>query len=278
MNLKNLSTAIISIITSILIFSCSGGKMSKETIKFPSIKDIPASAWKKLTQKKIYFGHQSVGFNIIDGIKDLMKENPKIKLNIVETADQSDFGAGLFAHSRIGKNVYPKSKIDEFVEFINKGIGGKADAAALKFCYVDVKAGTNVENIFNSYSNSISKIKNKYSNLTIIHFTTPLTQRQTGIKASIKKLIGRPVGGVDDNIKRNEYNEMLRKEYEGKGSLFDIAKIESTFPDGTRCSFTKDGKTYYSMVPEYTYDGGHLNETGRKKVAEQLLILLSGSN
>ncbi len=71
---------------------------------------------------------------------------------------------------------------------------------------------------------------------------------------------------------------MLIKQYEGKEPIFDIAKIESTFPDGTRSSFTKDGKTYYSMVPEYTYDGGHLNETGRKKVAEQLLILLAQLN
>jgi len=252
--------------------------MSKETIKFPSIKDVPASAWEKLSQKKIYFGHQSVGFNVIDGIKDLMKENPQIKLNILETADQSDFKVGILAHSRVGKNVDPKSKVNEFVEFINKGIGGKADAAALKFCYVDIRSATNTKNVYLNYSDSISQLKKKYPDMTIIHFTTPLTQRQTGIKASIKKLIGRPVSGVDENIKRNEYNEMLRKEYEGKEPLFDIAKIESTFPNGTRCSFTKDGKTYYSMVPEYTYDGGHLNELGRKKAAEQLLILLSELN
>ena len=71
---------------------------------------------------------------------------------------------------------------------------------------------------------------------------------------------------------------MLLKKYEGKEPILDIAKIESTFPNGTRCSFTRDGKTYYSMVPEYTYDGGHLNELGRKKVAEQLLILLAQLN
>jgi hypothetical protein len=29
------------------------------------------------------------------------------------------------------------------------------------------------------------------------------------------------------------------------------------------------------MVPEYTTDGGHLNEIGRKKIAEQFLILLA---
>ena len=124
----------------------------------------------------------------------------------------------------------------------------------------------------------LSQLKAKYPDMVIIHFTTPLTQRQTGIKASIKKLIGRPIGGVDDNIKRNEYNEMLIKKYEGKEPVLDIAKIESTFPDGTRETFSQDGKSYYSMVPEYTYDGGHLNETGRKKVAEQLLILLANLN
>jgi len=92
------------------LISCNGGKMSEEAIKFPSIKDVPASAWEKLSQKKIYFGHQSVGFNILDGVKDLMKEYPKIKLNIVETTDTKDFPNGVFAHSRVGQNTDPKSR------------------------------------------------------------------------------------------------------------------------------------------------------------------------
>ena len=75
--------------------------------------------------------------------------------------------------------------------------------------------------------------------------------------------MGKP---VYNNINRNQFNEILRKEYEGKAPIFDLAKIESTYPDG---------KTSYSMVPDYTYDGGHLNETGRKKAAEQLLVLLA---
>ncbi len=55
------------------------------------------------------------GFNIMDGIKDVMKDNADIKVNIVETSDESDFKVGLLAHSRVGKNVDPKSKITEFV-------------------------------------------------------------------------------------------------------------------------------------------------------------------
>ena len=204
-----------------------------------------------------------------------MKEYPEIKLNIVETADQSDFKIGLFAHSRVGKNVDPKSKIDEFTRFINEGIGQKGDVAALKFCFVDIGTRSNVENILTHYSGSMTKLKNTYPEITIVHFTEPLTSVQTGPKAWIKKIIGRPIGGVDDNIKRNEYNEMLLRKYNGKEPVFDIARIQSTFPDGTRATFIRDGKTYYYLVPDYTYDGGHLNEKGRKIVAEQLLILLA---
>jgi hypothetical protein len=89
-------------------------------------------------------------------------------------------------------------------------------------------------------------------------------------------LIGRPIGGHDENIKRNQFNQLIRDEYGGGNPIFDLAKIESTFPDGRWSSFTTDGKIYYSLVPDYTYDGGLLNETDRKKIAEQLLILLAG--
>ena len=145
-----------------LFLACNGGKMPEQTTQFPRIKDVSSEKLENFSQKKIYFGHQSVGFNIIDGIKDVMKDHTQIKLNIVETANESDFKVGLFAHSRVGKNVNPKSKTDEFVEFINKGIGGKADAAALKFCYVDIRADTNTKNVFIDYSDSISQLIKKY--------------------------------------------------------------------------------------------------------------------
>ena len=176
------------VIALFLIISCNGVKMEEKTTLLPSIKNVPASAWQKLAQKKIYFGHQSVGYNIMDGIKDLMKENPEIKLNIVETSDPGGFNGGILAHSRVGKNVDPKSKVDEFVKFISNGIGNKADAAALKFCYVDVTAKTSVENVFSGYSDSIIQLKKKYPEMTIIHFTVPLRESKTTWKTWIKRL------------------------------------------------------------------------------------------
>ncbi len=257
-----------------IIISC-GGKMDEKKKVFPSIKDVPEASWKKLAEKRIYFGHQSVGYNILDGMRDIMKENQQIILNIVETSNPEDFKAPIFAHSRVGKNEDPKSKCDSFADIIEKGLGNKTDFAFFKFCFVDITVGTNVEKVFNDYKSTMSALKRKYPQVVFIHFTSPLMTVQTGIKALIKKIIGRSIDGYDENIKRNQFNEMLRKEYEGKELVFDLAQIESTFPDGTRATFNRNGKTYLRLVSDYTNDGGHLNAKARKKVAELLLILLA---
>ena len=66
------------IITFFMIAACSGGgEMEKKKATYNSLKDIPDTAWETLSKKKIYFGHQSVGYNIIAGIQDLMKEYPR---------------------------------------------------------------------------------------------------------------------------------------------------------------------------------------------------------
>jgi hypothetical protein len=256
--------------------SCTGGpNMDQQKTALLSIKNVPAEAWQKLSQKKIYFGHQSVGYNIIDGIKDVTKENPQVKLNIVETSNPSDFTNPLFAHSPVGKNMDPKSKTDAFAGFMDAGLGNKADIAFFKFCYVDISPNTDVNKVFTDYNSAISALRTKYPQTTFIHVTNPLTAIQAGPKAFIKKIIGKPLGGYEDNMKREQFNTMLRKEYTGREPVFDLAAIESTNPDGSRVSFGQNGVTAYALVPAYTNDGGHLNEQGRKLVAEQLLILLA---
>lgn len=91
----------------------------------------------------------------------------------------------------------------------------------------------------------------------------------------MRSLIKTVLGKEDNNIKRNQYNDMLRKEYRGKEALFDIAQAESTRPDGTRSTFTNNGTTYFSLASEYTDDGGHLNQLGQRAVAQELLMLLA---
>ena len=263
----------------LLLAGCGGDEMQINHAKLPSIKDIPNSSWEKLSQKKIYFGHQSVGFNIIDGIKDLMKENPQIKLNIVETSEHKDFENPMFAHSRVGSNKDPKSKTDAFASLMDKGIGDGADIAFFKFCYVDISGQTDAQEIFTHYKDTLARLRAKYPKTAFVHVTVPLSTTKITWKTRIKEILGKDeIWEYDANIRKNEFNDLLRKEYSGKEPIFDLAYVESTFPDGRRSTFTKAGETYYSMAPEYTYDDGHLNETGRKRAAEQLLVFLANLN
>ena len=62
---------------------------------------------------KIYFGHQSVGLDIINGMNDIIKSSPHIRLSIRRTKDPADFDQPVFGEFPIGKNEDPKSKIDE---------------------------------------------------------------------------------------------------------------------------------------------------------------------
>ena len=266
--------ALVTLTVLILILSCSGGEMEQKETTYSSLHDVPEATWKKLTKKIFYFGHQSVGYNILDGIQDLMNEYPQIKLAIVETNDVSNLAPGTLAHSKVGQNTKPETKIAEFARYIRGGIGKKADAAALKLCYVDIRADAEPEKLFSDYEKEMEKIRQAFPHMTIIHFTSPLTTLQTGPKVWVKKILGRTAYGVRENINRYAYNELLRKRYKGKDPILDIAMIESTRPDGTRVTFEFEGKSYYSIFPEYTNNGGHLSEVGKKKVAEQLLLLL----
>lgn len=248
--------------------------MSSKHISYDNLKKVPDSAWDSLATKKIYFGHQSVGNNILDGVADIMKENPSIKLNIVEMNKRTDFQGGIFAHSRVGENTAPQSKVDAFINILEDGIGNEADAALLKFCYIDFNSHTDVGEVFEGYKLAIEDIKKRYPKLKVIHITVPLVRIQSGPKAWVKKIIARPIDGLDDNIKRVQYNDLLVRTFNVTDPIFDLSKIESTYPDGRRKSFSKDKKTYYAMVPAYTDDGGHLNEIGKKVIAQQFLLFL----
>lgn len=229
-----------------------------------------AGALKSLAKKKIYFGHQSVGFNIIEGINDILRENPGAGLNVVKTSDPAAFKAPVFAHSPVGENGMPETKVREFALYMEKGIAGAADAAFFKFCYVDINRETDIGKVFLFYKETMERLKRQYPKTRFVHVTVPLTVYKPSVKALVKNLIGR----TDNNIKRNMFNGMLHKEYDGREPVFDLALIESTHPDGKRESFTSGGNTYYSLTPEYTEDGSHLNAAGRRVAAVELLRLL----
>jgi hypothetical protein len=249
-----------------------------DKITLPSIDDVPREHWTKLAEKKIFFGHQSVGYNIIDGITDILNERDYIKLNIIEAREPSAFDQPVFAHSQVGMNTKPFSKIERFVEIMDSGVGNKVDIAFFKFCYVDIMRDSDTQKIFNGYNAALEGLKQRYPNTKFLHITVPIRSTPKGakkfLKQTVKLLIGKP-GFFEDNVMRFNYNDLLNNTYSKTGPFFDLAHIESVNASGFGCYAVKGANKVSVMAPEYTEDGGHLNSLGRKKIAEQLLISLA---
>jgi hypothetical protein len=266
---------LISILIPILLSGCKEESLTYLDDHYARLERVPQEKLLSLSHKKVFFGHQSVGQNIVDGITDVMGTTPLIRLNIRETMSPGDFDKPIFAHSFIGTNLNPSSKIKAFRDILDSGVGQVADIAFLKLCYIDINRSTDLRALFKEYDETIAYLKAKFPKLKIITVTVPLMSRPIRIRSKIAKLLGRWQWDDQNNVKRNEFNEMLRSRY-GE-SLFDLAKSESTTLLGKRAVFKKDNKTYDLLVKSYTDDGGHLNALGRQVAAIDLLLyLLSG--
>jgi lysophospholipase L1-like esterase len=240
---------------------------------YKNINDVPPEKWQELSKKKIYFGHQSVGYNIIEGIQRIMADHPEIQLNIIETRTAKG-EEGAFMHSRVGENRKPETKINDFLNVINQELGVTPDAAALKFCFVDAYDKIDEQKIFQEYKEAMGRLRKEHPGLTIIHFTMPLRTQKITWKTKVKLLLGKEPWELEDNIKRNQFNKLLLQEYLGKEPVFDIAGYEGTSSDGEKLTFTYKGARYISMRPEYSSDGGHLNVKGEQWIAENFLLFL----
>jgi hypothetical protein len=257
--------------------ACKEGNDMTASEPVKKLSDLPPEKIQNLSSRTFYFGHQSVGKDITGGLAMVLPQYPDIKLKVVEGESPDNLAPGVFLHSRIGKNRAPATKVEAFENVMNGGIGNQADAAFVKFCYVDAVHGTDVAQIFADYKQRLEALKTRYPETTFVHFTMPVKTVPEGWKTSVKMLIGREIPEYRDNANRTRFNDMLRAEYGGKDPIFDIAKLEST-AGGSHNVFEYDGQKVEALVPAYTNDGGHLSDEGKRWIAEQLLIFLAELN
>jgi hypothetical protein len=260
---------------STILLLCGGCGSGGQGDAMQPIDGVQEQTWEELGMRKIYFGHQSVGQNILDGVAEILTAHPEIDLEIVETDDPGRFGKPLLAHGRVGENRNPSSKIEAFKERMDRGLGDLADIAFFKFCYVDFSANTDPEKVFLEYNSVMDDLARRYPDTKFLHVTAPLVSKESKLRTIAKKILGKQLRPYRENAVRTRFNEMMRAEYGESGLLFDLAMIESTREDGTRLTYGSGSDFMYALVPRYTDDGGHLNEVGRRLVAEQFLLFLA---
>lgn len=273
-----ISTAIMGFclcaIVALVLSACGGEEMTDSSIKTADINDVSQEDWKELASKTIYFGHHSVGRNILDGVAEVMQEHPQVQLNIKDVQGAQDLNGPVLAHSIIGQNRDPQSKINDFKHKMSSGMGERVDVAFFKFCYVDINRDTDINAMFEEYADAMDELQRAYPNVTFVHSTVPLQVAGSSLKNAIKKLIGRPLYQQEANIKRNQFNQLLLDKYSGYSPVFDLAGFESLSAAGKRTGFKAGDGIYFTLNPEYSSDGSHLNSKGQTAIATEFLIFL----
>lgn len=253
-------------VTILALLGC--GEANHEDKVMAVTVQISAAEWQALAKKRVVFGHQSVGQNILDGVQS-MAAQANVDLPITES--RTPVGGGGIVHFMIGQNEDPLSKIEDFAKTLENGAAQGTDIALMKLCYIDFKSDTNAKQIAERYSATLDRLSQQFPNTTFVAVTAPLTSLQTGPKAWIKRLLGREPGGYADNARRQEFNDLLRARYSQQGRLFDLAKIEAE----SAGDYQYQGRPLEALNPKLTYDGGHLNTQGKQRVAQAFLAFLA---
>ena len=215
----------------------------------------------------MFFGHQSVGRNLLEGLASLAATE-RVPLRIVDAAAR-DEQPGII-HAVVGQNRAPHTKCDAFGRFLTDASAERWDAAILKFCYVDIgqRAEPDPQRILDAYAATVASVRAARPELLIVHATMPLQSEGLGPRNVVTRFLGLGTSNDENNVLRNQYNDLLRAEYSHE-PLIDLARAESTLPDGTRTGFRHDGQFFSSLAREFTYDEGHLTATGREWVARE---------
>jgi hypothetical protein len=215
---------------------------------------------KSLRNQRVYFGHQSVGANVLEGFRAL----------------EASFGKGPeMQDALIGQNGDPDGKCEDFARRLQTFPPGTIDIALMKFCYIDFDQTTDVPRLFARYSSTLDALQTRYPSITFVPVTVPLTTRSPVWRRTLKGLMGSPDLSSVVNAKRAEFNRLLEQHYGSRTTVFDLARVESTYPDGSRNEFRLDGQPAFSLIEDYSSDGGHLNELGQTVAARELVHALA---
>jgi hypothetical protein len=209
-----------------------------------------------LAQARVYFNHQSVGFNILSGVERL----GKVPITQAQLGEPAALASKGIVHTALGVNMDPASKIEGFRQALT-AMAQPPDVALMKFCYVDFDQRTDPGALFARYKQTIDELAARFPRTRFMHVTVPLVVSTPKWKRLVKDVLGRADGSYT-NAKREAFSDLVRQTYPAD-RVFDLARVESTRPDGATEAFERDGRSIRALAPDYSEDGAHLNPSGR---------------
>jgi len=222
---------------------------------------------------RVLFGHQSVGEEIVEGLSALLA-GYRIACAVSRGQIRWARTGGQLVHCRIGTNGDPACKDAAFASILARTEQLAGVVILYKYCSADLSQESDVEQICADYTAHCTSIEQRYPGAICLPVTMPLTTAEPAWKAGIRTALG---WGTERPLcqSRNHFNDLLRRRYGSGRAVFDLAEAESTRSDGTRSCFIFKGRPVYTLAAEYTFDGSHLNQLGRRVAATRLLTTLA---
>lgn len=237
---------------------------------------VSAEELEQVTRTRVFFGHQSVGANVLDGVPAVFTAHGVATPAVLESRTAPARAGGSITHALIGTNEDPLGKIKDFDSIMRGGMAEQVDVAMMKLCYIDIRSDSDVDALFTAYRDTLAALQGDYPGVRFVAVTVPLTT-EPSVKTRVKSLVKRDDRfGRAENVRRERLNALLRREY-GDGRLFDIAAVESTAPDGSRSRGSHQGEDYYSLYGGYAADLGHVNEDGARRAATAWLRVVGAA-
>lgn len=233
-----------------------------------------AARWAPVATRTVYFGHQSVGSDVLAGVRS-WNSDLGLGVRLVQTRDPASVAGPALVHFLAGQNGDFASKNAALLRFLDARSTADNPIVLLKYCYVDIHSNSDLRTQFDEYLDTAATIAVDHPDATLLHTTIPVTRLVEGpLKARVKRIMGRTTLRAAA-VMRHRYNALVRAEFADREPLFDIARAEATRPDGIRDGFVEGGEDIETLAAQYTSDGGHLNEFGQRVVAATFLDALA---
>ncbi len=224
---------------------------------FDHYDSVSDSIRSSVSSQKVFFAHASVGGNIVSGMEDLNSSDSTTYMLQNESADASpsDTSDGVFYDYNRGNPGW-ESKITDFETYVSNGWhSSTVNVAINKLCYIDADAD------WETYRDSMENLESSYTDTIFVYMTMPVKTDEDS----------------EDGWLRQQFNANLRDWIDSQDGkyLLDIADIEAHSTAGVESTSSWDGNTYQILLSAYSSDGGHLNETGRQRMAKAVYSLLA---
>lgn len=256
---RNLALA--ACLVAMVATACRSGTQGEA---MPNTPEVSAAQWQAAAARRVLLAHQSVGRNILDGLRAL---DAGSSIRVTESRSPAA-GPGL-THFAVGRNGEPLEKVRDFAAAVDAA--DSLDVAMLKLCYIDFSYGADPAAVAGAYLDTLDALAARHPSTAFVAVTVPLTTVQEGPKALVKKMLGRAPAGLAENAQRQVFNDALRARSGPGRPLFDLAALESAGR-----THALDGRAIQCLDPALTSDGGHLNDKGSRLAAAALVGFLAG--